>query len=228
VFSQSRQAHIASEDAEDMFQAGATICLTRVEGASEAFASLIESTRAELHFSGDVSIRAYWSPPRGGFGPHFDARVVTTLQVHGRKRWWFSETPVEVLPIGNRWLSDDPRAALEGQPVRSVTLDPGDVLCLPPGIVHWANAETESLSYNIGLDYVDATVADLLTGALCEELLADPEFRLPLFGDMATPEPMLAVMRKACLAASDALIEASKRPELLLDVWKRAVAPDED
>jgi len=228
VFAQLRQADIDAGDAEDMFLAGATICMTHVESASPAFEELIQSARRELQFSGSISLRAYWSPPGGGFAPHFDARVVTTLQVEGRKRWWFGDQPVEVLPIENRWLTDEQRAALEKQPVRSVTLNPGDVLCLPPGVVHWASAESESLSYNVALDYVEGTVADVLTSAVCEELLSEPAYRSPLFGSTTSPEPTLALLKRVCLAASEALLIASDRPDLLLDLWRRSVTSDEE
>lgn len=218
VFAGLRQARIDPGDAEDLFLCGATICVTGAHLGSPMLADLARSAKAALRFSGPVSVRAYWSPPGAGFDVHFDRRVVTTIQVEGTKRWWYSSSPAEVLPLENvsSPLTEAQRTLFEGSEMRSVVLEPGDVLCLPPGTWHSARGESACLAYNLAFDYVDGNIADLLTRALRTELLCTPELRSPLYGDRERPDATIARIRNACIAASDALLEASRRPDLML------------
>src|SRR5215207_4430233 len=93
VFPQLRQAAVAPADIEHMYEAGATICVTGMEKAHAKLAKFAERVRSELNYAGNVSFRAYLSPPGSGFDLHFDARIATTLQISGKKRWWYSAKP---------------------------------------------------------------------------------------------------------------------------------------
>src|SRR5580693_1712345 len=70
---------IAPAAISEMLGAGATICITGLERAHPKLARSATQVRRELGFFGEVSFRAYLSPPGGGVDIHYDARVATTL-----------------------------------------------------------------------------------------------------------------------------------------------------
>jgi 50S ribosomal protein L16 3-hydroxylase len=84
----------------------------------------------------------------GSVGPHTDTYDVFLIQAQGRRRW----------QIGNLATSD---ALLPNLPVRILeefeseaewTLEPGDVLYLPPGMAHWGIAEDDDcMTWSVGL-----------------------------------------------------------------------------
>ena len=184
VFAGLRQATIAPFDIPDMVGAGATICVTGMELAHPKLARAARVLRAELRYPGKVSFRAYLSPPGAGFDTHFDARVATTLQIAGTKRWWFSLRPVVPFPVLNstRFPEDLAREfrvpTIRG--MRSVLLRPGDLLCLPAGVWHRARAETTSLALNMAFDHKDAGILDTLLNDMAVRLRKDPVWRQPL------------------------------------------------
>lgn len=82
----------------------------------------------------------------GGVGPHTDQYDVFLLQGHGRRRW-------RIAPPGDR-------ALVPGEPLKRLahfapteiwTLDPGDMLYLPPGWGHDGVAIGECTTWSIGL-----------------------------------------------------------------------------
>lgn len=83
----------------------------------------------------------------GGVGPHTDAYDVFLMQAHGRRRWRLSRvayTEQDLLPdceqrILARFVTDD-----------DWTLEPGDVLYLPPGVAHWGTAVGECMTWSLG------------------------------------------------------------------------------
>lgn len=112
----------------------------------------------------------------GGVGPHFDNYDVFLLQGTGRRRWLISD--------------QQDRALVEGAPLRILqnfepthdwTLEPGDMLYLPP---HWAHngiAVGECTTYSIG--FRSPTAQELGT-----EFLGWMQERLCLDGLYADPD----------------------------------------
>jgi len=81
----------------------------------------------------------------GGVGPHVDSYDVFLLQASGRRRWRFGR---------QRDLQCVEGAALPTlahfRPTREFTLEPGDMLYLPPGVAHEGTALGECITYSIG------------------------------------------------------------------------------
>jgi ribosomal protein L16 Arg81 hydroxylase len=186
VFPQNNhQAWIRDVDIPDMLRVGATICVTGMENAHQRLRSAIRLVRSELNYSGAVSFRAYLSPPGSGFDIHFDARVTTTLQISGKKRWWYSAQPAVAFPMHNssRGQFGAPREPRpEPGALSSVVLRPGDVLCLPAGVWHRAEGEGKemSLALNMAFEHQGGSVFDSIVMALEERLVQDPRWRAPL------------------------------------------------
>lgn len=104
-------------------------------------------------------IMASYAPVGGSVGPHFDQYDVFLVQAMGHRRWTF----------GGRCDRESPRVA--GTPLRilrdwageeTVTLGPGDMLYLPPGVGHHGVAEDDCITLSVGFRAV--TTDDVLTG----------------------------------------------------------------
>lgn len=81
----------------------------------------------------------------GGVGPHFDSYDVFLLQAHGQRRWSIGRqrdlSLVEGLPV---------KILRNFQPEQTYTLEPGDMLYLPPHYAHDGLALGECMTYSIG------------------------------------------------------------------------------
>lgn len=86
-----------------------------------------------------------WAAPGGGVGPHVDDYDVFLLQGPGRRRWQVGSS--------SGWSLDpdeDLRIVKDFRPTDDWTLEPGDMLYLPPGVPHWGTAVDECMTYSIG------------------------------------------------------------------------------
>lgn len=83
----------------------------------------------------------------GGVGPHTDAYDVFLVQLHGRRRWRLSFAV---------YGEDDLVPGLEQRVLQRFetdvdwTLEPGDILYLPPGVAHWGTACGDCMTYSLG------------------------------------------------------------------------------
>lgn len=126
-------------------------------------------------------IMASYAPKGGSVGPHYDQYDVFLLQAQGHRRWTY----------GGHCDHTTPR--VEGTPLRilsswdgeeTVTLAPGDMLYLPPGIGHHGVAEDDCITLSIG--FRAPTIDDILTGFtdfLCSQSdaadhLNDPDLKV--------------------------------------------------
>lgn len=205
VFGGLRQAVISPADIREMFEAGATICVTGIDCAHRRLRSAARRIEMELGYAGRVDFRAYLSPPGSGFDIHYDARVATTLQLDGTKTWWYSDEPYSPFPTENSPRHDMAaiRHAVSKTRLHKVTLRPGDLLCLPPGVWHKAKAGTGgSLALNLAFNHTGATVLDVVLQELRASLSARTGCREPFFtGLQETPTTGLRSHVDECLDA---------------------------
>jgi len=124
---------------------GATLILYSVEDLVPAVRSLSESFRDVLQARNHVNLYASWRS-ENGFDLHWDTHEVMVLQLNGRKQWQiFAPTQEAPLDVGV-----PPRPS--GPPTWSGMLNAGDVLYLPRGWWHVANAVNEpSLHLTFGI-----------------------------------------------------------------------------
>ena len=191
--------------------AGQTICVSAIELGDERLATFAAELKRELSFPGYVGVHAYLSPPGSGFSfLHFDARIATTLQILGRKRWRYADTSSLPWPAHNvRFTPDgrldwhlppspwEERAELRPDvPLAEVVLSPGDVLCLPAGTLHAAEAVDDlSLSININFNF----------GGLFELIGAYLRAALPELPGWREPPPAVLAAELAAEKSGDAL-----------------------
>ena len=143
------------------FADGYTIVLESIHRYVRAIASLLHAIEVELNFA--TQVNAYFTPPESqGFVAHYDEHDVLILQLSGSKIWHLYDG-IDVAP----------RAALRHEPVAAdtlpsptdVRLEVGDVLYLPGGRVHAAEATSE-VSVHLTLGVLAPTLHLLVTRAL--------------------------------------------------------------
>jgi bifunctional lysine-specific demethylase and histidyl-hydroxylase NO66 len=151
----------------DDFADGYTIVLDRVERYVRAIALLSHSVEVELNFA--TRVNAYITPPESqGFVPHYDEHDILILQLQGSKIWHLYD--VDVPPHKMRHPEAVATAGLT-LPTNQ-RLEEGDVLYLPRGRVHAAEATSEpSVHLTVGIDA--PTVFTLIHRALNSLSLQD-------------------------------------------------------
>jgi 50S ribosomal protein L16 3-hydroxylase len=90
-------------------------------------------------------VMASYAVDGGGVGPHIDFYDVFLLQAHGRRRWRIARG------ADPKWIPGLPlRILADFRPQQEWTLEPGDLLYLPPGIAHEGVALGECVTVSIG------------------------------------------------------------------------------
>ncbi|WP_462418922.1 cupin domain-containing protein [Kytococcus sp. Marseille-QA3725] len=125
-----------------LFAAGATIVLQGLHRTWPPVADLARTLGDELGHP--VQVNAYVTPPQNqGFTPHHDVHDVFVLQVHGTKQWTLHEPVIEHPLRDQPWDSVREQVAAlaeQDEPLVDTVVEPGDVLYLPRGTIHAAQA----------------------------------------------------------------------------------------
>ncbi|MEU5330052.1 cupin domain-containing protein [Streptomyces parvus] len=202
------------------FADGATLVLQALHRTWEPVADLVSGLSTELGHP--VQANAYVTPPQNrGFDAHYDVHDVFVLQIEGAKRWVVHE-PVLPDPLRDQPWTDHRAAvadrAAHGTPHLDTMLRPGDVLYLPRGWLHSAQAQGEvSIHLTLGVHaWTRYALAEQLTRAALTTLGDDPSMRrsLPLAdpdepAGRNGPDDVLGLVRERLLAA---LAEADPAP----------------
>lgn len=122
-------------------------------------------------------IMASFAPKGGSVGPHFDQYDVFLLQAEGQRHW----------QVGPKY--SEQQALLEGTPLKILknmevteewTLNPGDMLYLPPLYAHNGIAVDNCLTLSIGFRSPSET--DILQGVcdhVCSEIISPEHYQDP-------------------------------------------------
>jgi hypothetical protein len=132
------------------FADGYTVVLDDVEQYVRSVGLLAHAIEAELHFA--TKVNAYITPSESqGFVAHYDGHDVLILQIQGSKIWHLYDG-ADVAPHELRY--EEKWVAVEGlsSPTTDVRLVVGDVLYVPRGKVHAAQATSEpSVHLTVGI-----------------------------------------------------------------------------
>jgi lysine-specific demethylase/histidyl-hydroxylase NO66 len=155
---------------------GATIILPQFH---ESIFKLGEFCRAlEEVFSCHVQTNIYLTPSGNqGFPIHYDNHDVFVMQVSGAKAWRLYGVPVEIPFRGEQFQlgQHDPGAVTQ-----QFTLNPGDCVYVPRGMMHDAENVGDEPSLHITVGMITKTWADLLLESISELALTSPDFRRSL------------------------------------------------
>jgi hypothetical protein len=161
------------------FANGYTTVLDGVEQYLRPVGTLARALEVELNFA--TQVNAYVTPPQStGLVPHYDDHDVLILQLQGSKTWHLyvgaDRRPREIQRDGDKAVD------LASLPAPTdLLLEAGDVLYVPRGRVHAAEANAEqSIHLTIGIHA--PTVLMLAVGALYSQSFRDDRLnaRLPV------------------------------------------------
>jgi 50S ribosomal protein L16 3-hydroxylase len=171
-----RHGPFARRELENLPASGWTVLVQGVNHAVPAAQRLLDAF-SFIPYSRLDDVMASYAPAGGGVGPHFDEYDVFLLQGEGRRRWRVSR---------QRDLELEPGAPLRilrrFRPASEWTLEPGDLLYLPPRHAHdGAAAGGDCITYSIGFR---APSAQELGAGFLDHL----QERLSLAGRYADPD----------------------------------------
>lgn len=166
-----------------LFQEGGTIILNHQHKWQPEIARFCRSM--EQYFSHPFQTNIYLTPPNAqGFGIHFDTHDVFILQISGRKDWRIFDRAIE-LPLAGQGF--DPKDEDVGSVQMECSLEAGDLLYIPRGILHKASSLDEvSLHATVGV--LAKTWADLILEAVSQVIINDTTFRESMPAGFARPE----------------------------------------
>ena len=178
------RGRIHSVSIAEHYMRGATIILPHLH---ESLLNLGEFCRSlEEVFSCHVQTNIYLTPSGNqGFPPHFDSHDVFVMQISGAKAWRFYGVPVEIPYRGETFERGRHEA---GEVTNSFTLEAGDCVYIPRGLMHDAENVGDEPSLHITVGLITKTWADLLLESISELALSEPGFRSSLPAGFAARE----------------------------------------
>jgi ribosomal protein L16 Arg81 hydroxylase len=169
--------NIKPEQVTEMLADGKTVCASLIDPRDPVLTAFLKRIAKSFAVAGNFFFNSYLSPDGGGFGLHLDHHPVSILQIEGQKRWWYSPEPgiKEVItnvsfPIGRDalklpWVTVTRPCEKD---LCEVVLSPGDVLYMPKGTWHRAQAIGGSLGLTLAMESV--VPLDLIQTALFPRL----------------------------------------------------------
>jgi bifunctional lysine-specific demethylase and histidyl-hydroxylase NO66 len=206
------------------FADGYTVVLDSVEQYVRAVALLSHSIEVELNFA--TKVNAYVTPAESqGFVAHYDEHDVLILQIQGSKIWHlYNGADVPPHEMRRREVVDQ-----TGLPAPTdVRLEVGDVLYLPRGRVHAAEATSEpSVHLTVGIHA--PTLLALVTRALYSLSFADDRVHTQLpprhLDDAEVRASVSALVRNVVKALEEPSVIAEGLGELEDVLVKRGRCP---
>lgn len=186
------------------FADGATLVLQALHRTWEPISDF--SSRLSTELGHPVQANAYVTPPQNrGFDDHYDVHDVFVLQIEGTKRWIIHE-PVHTDPLRDQPWTDRRSTVAEaakGEAYIDTVLEQGDVLYLPRGWLHAAQAQGQvSIHLTLGIhSWTRYALAEQLAQAALEALCDDPEMRRTLPLGVDGPNGEIDVVREHLAAA---------------------------
>jgi len=154
-----------------------------------------------------------FAPDQGTVGPHADNYDVFLIQGPGRRRWQLSYQeagPEQLIPgLPLRILKDF-------QPEEEYILEEGDILYLPPGVVHHGVALGDCLTISVG--FRAPAKVELLSGYVADALAQmDPEafYEDPDLQPQGNPGELTAQARERIRA----IIRSLPQDDAAIDRW---------
>ncbi len=166
-----------------LYQEGGTVILNHQHKWQPALAKFCRAL--ELVFSQPFQTNIYLTPPNAqGFGIHFDTHDVFVLQIAGSKDWKIFDSAID-LPLAGQGFN--PTDEDIGETQMTCTLEAGDLLYIPRGILHEASS-LDDLSLHATVGILSKTWADFILEAVSQVIVSDPNFRLAMPVGFAQPD----------------------------------------
>lgn len=167
-----------------LFAEGSTVIFGALHDRHEGMRRLCAALSRQATARTQTNI--YLTPPDSqGFKPHWDTHDVFVLQVEGSKRWRiYGGGPT--LPLQDHKF--DPAKHEPGDVEAEFTLEAGEVLYIPRGIMH-AAVTTDTISLHVTLGVIAYTWSDLVVDCLSELADRSPKWRENVPFGLSTRDP---------------------------------------
>ncbi|EFA83529.1 transcription factor jumonji [Heterostelium album PN500] len=132
----------------------------------------------QTHFQCGMGANVYLTPAGAqGFAPHYDDVDVFIIQLEGKKVWRLYPPRSEQEVLAKK-SSDNFEQEEIGEPIVEVTLEAGDVMYFPRGVIHQAYSPEDVHSLHITIStYMNNTWGDLIGKVLTRALdIANDEY----------------------------------------------------
>lgn len=197
------------------FANGATLVLQGLHRTWPPIQEFARQLATELGHPAQVN--AYITPASSrGFDPHYDVHDVFVLQIAGEKHWRIHE-PVHMDPLRDQpWSDHRDAVAARAQeaPAIDETFRPGDVLYLPRGWIHSAEA-LGGVSVHLTIGVAAYTRHDVVREAVARAAdAAALRSSLPLGFDPSDPAAIAPIVEETVDALIEALSDPSARSEV--------------
>ena len=181
-----------------LFNEGATLVIQAAQLQMGNTGKLIQELETELDM--DINANIYITPSNAkGFFPHFDTHEVLVLQISGTKYWNIYDIPVAGPMKGESLTVEQQKKYMENPPAHEISMQPGDVLYVPRGVVHDAYCKDE-LSVHITLGISPTLRIDLVKRLLksleSNHYLREP-FESGLHRTAEDPQKIMSILEKA-------------------------------
>lgn len=155
-----------------LFADGATVIFGGLQDRHEPLRRLCSTLTRQANARTQTNI--YLTPPHSqGFKPHWDTHDVFVLQVEGSKRWRIYEGGPQIPLVDQKF---DPAQHSPGEVVSEFTLQAGETLYIPRGIMHAADSADDT-SLHITLGLIAYSWAELLGQCIAESAIRSPRWR---------------------------------------------------
>jgi ribosomal protein L16 Arg81 hydroxylase len=219
------QSDVTLQQAFDAYHDGATVIANHVHLLHPPLARLCRALEASFHEN--FQVNAYLQPAGGrGFGAHFDSHDEFNVQLSGRKRWRVYAPLVE-LPLAGGQRNVAPVELAE--PLFEDITESGDLLYIPRGFVHEAEATDEGPSLHMTVGMIGVTWRDLLLAAVEDVARKNVSLRrlVPLGSNLPAARAVEDDIETALAAVCAEVREAALRDaEARFVLSRRAVLPD--
>ena len=178
----------STQDARKLFANGMALLFNDVQAISPVLGEWLEAIRRDLGVSALTQGRClvYATPAGQGTAPHFDQNLNFVLQLHGTKTWLVGPNHHVRNPLTRHTMGlplDPELETYASLPMphatatdsRSIVLEPGSLVFVPPGCWHSTHAATDALSLNF--TYTAPAWLDVFMAALRSRLAVSSEWR---------------------------------------------------
>jgi len=157
---------ITPEDIDELMTEQATFQFHHPQRYVDQLWNAVE--KLETYFGSLVGSNVYITPKDSqGLAPHCDDVEIFVMQLEGRKTWKLYEPMVEL----SRDYTQDLHQEDIGEPTMEVTLEAGDLLYFPRGVIHQARTVGDAHSTHISVSTYQAnTWGDFLNHAVTQAL----------------------------------------------------------
>jgi len=157
---------ITAEDVDELMEQKATFQFHHPQRYVDELWNVME--KLETYFGSLVGSNVYITPKDSqGLAPHCDDVEIFVMQLEGKKEWKLYKPMVEL----SRDYTQDLLQEDIGEPTMTVTLEPGDMLYFPRGVIHQARTIGESHSTHISVStYQQNTWGDFMNHAVTQAI----------------------------------------------------------